>query len=63
MDVLVNACIRHSNKTRYYSFTGIQNIQLSDATVAKEKNFDIKLIAQAQKLKMAKWLRLYCLSL
>lgn len=35
-------------------FTGIQNIQLSDATVAKEKNFDIKLIAQAQKLKNGK---------
>jgi homoserine dehydrogenase len=31
-------------------FTGIQNIQLSDAVVAKEKNFDIKLIAQAKKL-------------
>lgn len=35
-------------------FTGIQNIQLSDATVAKEKNFDVKLIAQAQKLKNGK---------
>ncbi len=32
-------------------FTGIQNIQLSDAVVAKEKHFDIKLIAQAKKLK------------
>src|SRR6201991_1421454 len=31
-------------------FTGIQNIQLSDATVAKEKQYDIKLIAQAKKL-------------
>ena len=31
-------------------FTGIQNIQLSDAVVAKEKNYDIKLIAQAKKL-------------
>jgi homoserine dehydrogenase len=31
-------------------FTGIQNIQLSDAAVAKEKNYDIKLVAQAQKL-------------
>jgi len=31
-------------------FTGIQNIQLSDAVVAGEKHFDIKLIAQAQKL-------------
>jgi len=32
-------------------FSGIQNIQLSDALVAKEKNLDIKLIAQAKKLK------------
>jgi homoserine dehydrogenase len=32
-------------------FSGIQNIQLSDALVAKEKKLDIKLIAQAKKLK------------
>jgi homoserine dehydrogenase len=32
-------------------FTGIQNIQASDAAVAKEKSFDIKLVAQAKKLK------------
>jgi len=31
-------------------FSGIQNIQLSDALVAKEKSLDIKLIAQAKKL-------------
>lgn len=31
-------------------FSGIQNIQLSDAVVAKEKGMDIKLIAQAKKL-------------
>ncbi|MDE3145066.1 MAG: homoserine dehydrogenase [Bacteroidota bacterium] len=31
-------------------FSGIQNIQLSDATVASEKHYDIKLIAQAKKL-------------
>ncbi|HEY4150436.1 MAG TPA: homoserine dehydrogenase [Chitinophagaceae bacterium] len=31
-------------------FNGIQNIQLSDAAVAKEKNYDIKLVAQAKKL-------------
>lgn len=31
-------------------FTGIQHIQLSDALVAREKNFEIKLVAQAQKL-------------
>ena len=35
-------------------FTGIQNIQLTDAVVAKEKNFNIKLIAQAKKLKNGK---------
>jgi homoserine dehydrogenase len=35
-------------------FTGIQNIQLSDAVVAKEKSYDIKLVAQAQKLKNGK---------
>ena len=31
-------------------FNGIQNIQLSDALVAKEKHYDIKLVAQAKKL-------------
>ncbi|MDE1192392.1 MAG: homoserine dehydrogenase [Arachidicoccus sp.] len=31
-------------------FTGIQNIQLSDATIAKEKGWDIKLVAQAKTL-------------
>ncbi len=31
-------------------FTGIQNIQAGDAEVAKEKKYDIKLIAQAKKL-------------
>lgn len=35
-------------------FTGIQNIQGSDAAVAKEKGYDIKLIAQAKKLKNGK---------
>ena len=35
-------------------FSGIQNIQLSDAVVAKEKAYDIKLIAQAKKLKNGK---------
>jgi len=35
-------------------FTGIQSIQLSDALVAKEKSLDIKLIAQAKKLKNGK---------
>src|SRR6195952_861716 len=31
-------------------FTGIQHIQASDALVAREKNLDIKLVAQAKKL-------------
>lgn len=35
-------------------FTGIQNVQGSDAIVAKEKGFDIKLIGQAKKLKNGK---------
>ncbi len=35
-------------------FTGIQNVQGSDAAVAKEKGYDIKLIAQAKKLKNGK---------
>ncbi|HRH50492.1 MAG TPA: homoserine dehydrogenase [Panacibacter sp.] len=43
--------VKHPNEIL---FTGIQNIQLSDAAVAKEKNYDIKLVAQAQKLKNGK---------
>ncbi len=35
-------------------FTGIQNIQAGDALVAKEKQVDIKLVAQAKKLKNGK---------
>jgi homoserine dehydrogenase len=35
-------------------FTGIQHIQGSDAAVAREKNFDIKLVAQAKKLQNGK---------
>ncbi|MBC7722681.1 MAG: homoserine dehydrogenase, partial [Pedobacter sp.] len=35
-------------------FNGIQNIQLSDALVAKEKTFEVKLVAQAKKLKNGK---------
>lgn len=35
-------------------FTGIQNIQGNDAVVAREKSYDIKLVAQAQKLKNGK---------
>ncbi|MBC7849101.1 MAG: homoserine dehydrogenase, partial [Chitinophagaceae bacterium] len=35
-------------------FTGIQSIQGTDAAVAREKNFDIKLVAQAKKLQNGK---------
>jgi len=35
-------------------FNGIQSIQLSDAIVAKEKHYEIKLVAQAKKLKDGK---------
>jgi len=35
-------------------FNGIQDIQLSDAQVAAEKHFDIKLVAQAKKLSNGK---------
>ncbi|MFT3700977.1 MAG: homoserine dehydrogenase [Agriterribacter sp.] len=35
-------------------FNGIQNIKLSDAAVAKEKNHEIKLVAQAKKLNNGK---------
>ncbi len=35
-------------------FTGIQNINAGDAAVAKEKNFHIRLVAQAQKLQSGK---------
>jgi homoserine dehydrogenase len=31
-------------------FTGIQNIQLSDVAVSKERNYEVKLVAQAKKL-------------
>src|SRR5450755_1929409 len=35
-------------------FTGIQHIQAGDAVVAREKHFDIKLVAQAKKLQTGK---------
>jgi homoserine dehydrogenase len=35
-------------------FNGIQNIQLGDAAVAREKNYEIKLVAQAKKLQNGK---------
>src|SRR5438552_15382818 len=40
--------------TQNILFNGIENIQLSDATVAKEKNYQIKLVAQAKKLRNGK---------
>jgi homoserine dehydrogenase len=40
--------------TQNILFNGIQNIQLSDATVAREKNYEIKLVAQAKKLQNGK---------
>lgn len=41
-------------ETGGFVFNGIQNIQGSDATVAAEKHFDIKLVAQAKKLQNGK---------
>ncbi|HWK02742.1 MAG TPA: homoserine dehydrogenase [Puia sp.] len=41
-------------ETRNLVFNGIQNIQAGDASVAKEKHFDIKLVAQAKKLQTGK---------
>jgi len=35
-------------------FTGIQNINLTDASVAREKHYEIKLVAQAKKLQNGK---------
>lgn len=35
-------------------FTGIQNIQLRDAIVGKEKNYEVRLVAQAKKLENGK---------
>ena len=37
-------------KTNDLVFTGIQHVQAGDAEVAREKHFDIKLVAQAKKL-------------
>ncbi len=41
-------------KTSDFIFNGIENISLSDANVAKEKNYSIKLVANAQKLQNGK---------
>jgi homoserine dehydrogenase len=41
-------------ETRNLVFSGIQHIQAGDAVVAREKHFDIKLVAQAKKLENGK---------
>jgi homoserine dehydrogenase len=41
-------------KTNQFIFTGIENISLQDALVAKGRNWQIKLVANAQKLKDGK---------
>jgi homoserine dehydrogenase len=41
-------------KTNEFIFTGIENISLQDAIVAKGRNWQIKLVANAQKLKDGK---------
>ncbi len=41
-------------KTENLVFTGIQFVQAGDAEVAREKHFDIKLVAQAKKLENGK---------
>ena len=41
-------------ETEQLVFNGIQNIQAGDAAVAREKHFDIKLVAQAKKLENGK---------
>jgi len=41
-------------ETQNLVFNGIQDVQAGDAVVAKEKNYDIKLVAQAKKLETGK---------
>ncbi|AYD48794.1 MAG TPA: homoserine dehydrogenase [Arachidicoccus soli] len=48
--ILLNHAYGIVEKSDKILFTGIQNIQLRDASVAKEKGFDIKLVAQAKTL-------------
>ncbi|MBI1343865.1 MAG: homoserine dehydrogenase [Terrimonas sp.] len=52
--ILLNHAYGIIEKPENIVFTGIQHIQLSDAAVAKEKMFEIKLVAQAQKLQNGK---------
>jgi homoserine dehydrogenase len=41
-------------KPEHIVFNGIQHIRLTDAAIAKEKNYEIKLVAQAKKLNNGK---------
>ncbi len=52
--ILLNHAYGIVEKPGNILFSGIQNIQLTDALVAKEKQVDIKLVAQAKKLKTGK---------
>ncbi len=48
--ILLNHAYGIVQKPSDILFTGIQNIQLFDAVVAQQKNYEIKLVAQARKL-------------
>jgi len=52
--ILLNHAYGIVEKPENIVFSGIQNIQLNDALVAKEKHYEIKLVAQAQKLQNGK---------
>ncbi len=52
--ILLNHAYGITASPRDLVFSGIQNIQLSDAVVATEKQYAIKLVAQARKLKNGK---------
>jgi homoserine dehydrogenase len=48
--ILLNHSYGIVEPPQHIVFTGIQNIQQSDAAVAREKHYEIKLVAQAKKL-------------
>ncbi len=52
--ILLNHAYGITSAPKDLVFSGIQNIQLSDAVVATEKQYAIKLVAQARKLKNGK---------
>lgn len=52
--ILLNHAYGITSSPQDLVFSGIQNIQLSDAVVATEKQYAIKLVAQARKLKNGK---------